>query len=280
MAFEYIDSSIDPLFPFGDNRDERIIVEFNGIIHSESEDIFYGLDGCPILEAHPFNTYQRLLTYTPDKVYEEIGYFRPVDLVYYLNDGQYIEMDEVNAILEYAKFNYDFSVSTHISMAEAIKNLMTADYVRNVTFVLANHRDTDILYLIDIIGKELLEKKGSILESNSNIIADIKSELLSMASTNPYTTIITNEYKLILDVLNDYKLYHADTNLFLLRNHSQNMRQRLNDNSVIFEELYTDKITHAINGDVSKSKLENLDFPIKAKFGRFSPTPFILNQDK
>ena len=85
---------------------------------------------------------------------------------------------------------------------------------------------------------------------------------------------ITNEYQLIIDILNDYRKYKADTTFFLLRNHSQNMEQLIKGDHISFIEKYTDQIIGAINGDVSKSKLENLDFPVKAKFGRFSPVPF------
>lgn len=279
MSFEYLNSVSDPLYPFGDNRDERIIVEFNGIIHSEAEDIFYGMSNNPILDYHPFNTYKRLLMYPADKIYEEIGYFRPEDLIQYLNDGEHIESDEVNAIIEYSLMNYDYSIATFISMAAAIRNIMKSDYVKQVTFVLSNNRYTDVLYLIDIIGKDLLDSKGAILETDdTNIVESIKDELLLGANSGmPYTTIITNEYRLILDVLKDYKKYKADTSLFLLRNHSQNMQQLVKDNNIIFNELYTDEIIGLINGDVSKSKLENLDFPVKAKFGRFSPIPFIID---
>ena len=38
----------DPLYPMGDNRDENIMVEFNGIIHSEAERVFYGMRDCAI----------------------------------------------------------------------------------------------------------------------------------------------------------------------------------------------------------------------------------------
>ena len=41
MAFEYLNNIRDPLYPVGGNRDERILIEFNGILHSEAEDIFY-----------------------------------------------------------------------------------------------------------------------------------------------------------------------------------------------------------------------------------------------
>lgn len=280
MAFEYLNNIRDPLYPEGGNRDERILVEFNGILHSEAEDIFYGMQDCPILEAHPFNTYQRLLSYKDtDKIYEEIGYFRPKDLVKYLNDGKEIDEDEINAIIEYSILNYDYALLTELSMLGALVNLAKVDYVKGITVVFANHRESDAKYLTTVFEKNILIKKFSVLESSQNtIITDIEKEIRDAANTTvPYTTVITNEYKIILDVLRNYKEYNADTMLFLLRNHSENMEQSIKGDSVKFKELYTDDITDIILGKFSKWDGKNpndIDFPAKAKFGRFSPTPF------
>lgn len=283
MAFEYINHIRDPLYPEGGNRDERILVEFNGILHSEAEDIFYGMQDCPILEAHPFNTYQRLLSYKDtDRIYEEIGFFRPKDLIRYLNDGQDIDEDEINAIIEYSILNYDYKFLTELSMLGALVNLAKVEYVKGITVVFTNHRESDAAYLATVFTKETLMQKFSVVESSPDIvITDMEKELKEAAdSNNPYTTIITNEYKLILDVLNKYEDYKAETTLFLLRNHSENMEQFVKGESenVRFRELYTDEITNIINGKYSKlntnDKLTEVDFPAKAKFGRFSPTPF------
>lgn len=283
MAFEYINHIRDPLYPEGGNRDERILVEFNGILHSEAEDIFYGMQDCPILEAHPFNTYQRLLSYKDtDRIYEEIGFFRPKDLILYLNDGQDIDEDEINAIIEYSILNYDYKILTELSMLGALVNLAKVDYVKGITVVFTNHRESDAAYLASVFTKETLMQKFSVVESSPDtVITDIEKELKDAAdSNNPYTTIITNEYKLILDILNKYEEYKAETTLFLLRNHSENMEQFVKGDSVTvtFRELYTDEITDIINGKYSKLNTNNIltgvDFPAKAKFGRFSPTPF------
>lgn len=281
MAFEYINHIRDPLYPEGGNRDERILVEFNGILHSEAEDIFYGMQDCLILEAHPFNTYQRLLSYKDtDRIYEEIGYFRPKDLIKYLNDGQDIDDDEISAIIEYAILNYDYKLLTELNMLGALVSLAKVDYIKGITVVFTNHRESDAAYLATVFTKEILMQKFSVLESSPNtVITDMENELKEAAdSNNPYTTVITNEYKLILDVLNKYKDYKAETTLFLLRNHSENMEQFVKDESVKFRELHTDEITNIINGEYSKlginNKLTEVDFPAKAKFGRFSPAPF------
>ena len=274
---ELLPTSRDPLYPMGDNRDENMLVEFNGIIHSEAERVFYGMRDCIILEAHPFKTYQTLLNLESDQIYEEIAYFRPRNLIRYLNDGEEIDEDEINAIIEYSNINYDFSTVTLLAMAGAIGNLFQSSYLKNVTFVMPDENSNNFMYLEDLYTPTIIQSKCNFLipDKDQSIINAMKEELLRAANANnPYTTIITNEYQLILEVLNNYKKYKADTDLFLLRNHSQNMEQSIKGDSVIYKELHTEEIIGAINGDVSKSKLENLNFPVKAKFGRFNPFPY------
>lgn len=280
MAFEYLNHIRDPLYPVGGNRDERILIEFDGILHSEAEDIFYGMKDCIVLEAHGFHTYDRLLSYNnPEKVYEEIGYFRPRDLIKYLNDGNEIDDDEINTIIEYSKMNYDYSIYTFLNMLGALETLARTDYVKGITIVFTNHRESDAKFLASMFDKELLTKKFSILESSTDtVIQDMEKEMLEATNKNiPYTTVITNEYQLIIDTLTDYRKYKTDTSFFLLRNHSQNMEQLIKGDSVYFNELYTDEITNIITGGFSDKNipdLSNINFPAKAKFGRFSPTPF------
>ena len=280
MAFDYLNNIRDPLYPVGSNRDERILIEFNGILHSEAEDIFYGMKDCVVLEAHGFHTYDRLLSYKdPEKIYEEIGYFRPRDLIKYLNDGNEIDEEEIDTIIEYSKLNYDYSVSTFLNMLGALETLARTDYVKGITIVFTNHRESDAAYLASMFNNDILTKKFSILESSTDtVIQDIEKEMLEASNANnPYTTVITNEYQLIIDILNDYRKYKADTTFFLLRNHSQNMEQLIKGDSVYFNELYTDKITNIITGGFSEDNIPdllNINFPAKAKFGRFSPTPF------
>mgnify|MGYP004451155415 FL=1 len=280
MAFEYLNHIRDPLYPVGGNRDEQILIEFDGILHSEAEDIFYGMKDCIVLEAHGFHTYDRLLSYNnPEKVYEEIGYFRPRDLIKYLNDGNEIDDDEISTIIEYSKMNYDYSTYTFLNMLGALETLARTDYVKGITIVFTNHRESDAKFLAAMFDKELLTKKFSILESSTDtVIQDMEKEMLEAANKNiPYTTVITNEYQLIIDTLTDYRKYKTDTSFFLLRNHSQNMEQLIKGDSVYFNELYTDEITNIITGGFSDKNipdLSNINFPAKAKFGRFSPTPF------
>ena len=162
-------------------------------------------------------------------------------------------------------------------MAGAIGKLFQSDYLKNVTFVMPDDSKNNYLYLLDLYTPDIITKKCNFLipDKGQSVIESMKEEILDKSNSKlPYTTIITNEYQLILDVLKDYKKYNADTALFLLRNHSQNMEQSIKGDSVFYKELHTEEIIGAINGDVSKSKLENLDFPVKAKFGRFKPFPY------
>lgn len=279
MQYDYISTKSDPLYPISNNQDERILIEFNGIIASEAEYIFYGIQDCPLLEIYPFDTYERLKNYSQDQIYEEIGYFRPRDLLLYLNDDKEIDEDDINYLLEYAYLNYDYSKVTYLAMTEAIKELLSSDFVKSVTFILSNQRVSDTLYLNDIYGEELLSKCSYIdMTKDDNILDVIKDEVREMGATNtPYTTLITNEYQAILDICNNYKEYNADALFYLLRNHSQNMKQSIKGESIIFDELYSDEIDKAINDDLENLDLENITTPIKSKFARFSPRPFVTN---
>lgn len=271
-------SKSDPLYPVSNNQDERLLIEFNGNIVSEAEYIFYGIQDCPILEIYPFDTYERLKRYPQEKIYEEIAYFRPEDLITYLNSGNPIDYNDIQFMIEYAKLNFDYSKITYLAMCEAIKELLKSNFVKSITFILSNFRQSDERYLIDIFGKELLNHKCSYLnlDHGDNICQEILHEVKMMADANtPYTTIITNEYQVILDICKKYKEYKADTVFYLLRNHSKNMKQSIKGDSVIFEELYTDKILNAINGDLDTFDLGNIKTPIKSKFARFAPKPFV-----
>lgn len=273
-----ISSKSDPLYPISNNQDERILIEFNGIIVSEAEYIFYGIEDCQILEIYPFNTYDRLKRYPQEKVYEEIAYFRPNDLITYLNDGNPLDPNDLQFMIEYAKVNFDYSKVTYLAMTEAIRELLESDFTKSITILFANNRKSDELYLLDTIGSDILNGKCSYLtlDHDDNIHDEILKEVKSMADANtPYTTIITNEYQVILDMCKNYKEYKADTVFYLLRNHSQNMKQSIKGESIIFEELYTDKILNAISGDLEKFDLMNIETPVKSKFARFAPKPFV-----
>lgn len=279
MPYNYINKKADPLYPLMNLQDERILVEFNGIIVSEAEIIFYGMEGCPIMEAHPFNTYDRLKNLPQDKVYEEIAYFRPYDLVHYLNDGAEIEYDEITSIITYARYNYKYTNFTYLAMAEAIKSLFSADFVKGITFIMQNSRDIELDVLYNLFGETAMEKCNILkIDHNDNTVEAIKDEILTYStSKHPYTMLITNEYQAIIDICKNFKEYNASTMAYLLRNHSQNMEQSIKDESVFFIEKYNDKINLAMYGDLDKENYSNLDYPVKSKFARFAPNPFIAD---
>lgn len=275
MPYDYITKTADPLYPLMNMQDERILIEYNGIIVSDAEIIFYGMEGCPIMEAHPFNTYERLKNLSSDKIYEEIAYFRPYDLVHYLNDGQDIEYEEITAIITYARHNYNYSKMTYLAMTEALRTLFNSEFVKGITIILQNPLDIDYNVLHALFG-DIVMQKCNILKINQddNIVDAIKEEILTFKNdTYPYTSLITNEYQAIIDICKNYKEYNASTMFYLLRNHSQNMEQSFKDESVFFTEKYNDKINLAMYGDPENRA--DYDYPFKSKFARFTPKPFI-----
>lgn len=280
MPYNIINSKSDPLYPITNLQKERLLIEVDGIIISDVELIFYGMKDCPILEAYPFNTYTRLLNKSHEEIYEEIAYFRPYDLVLYLNDGEDISYEEITAIINYAILNYDYSYYTYLAMTEALRNLLANDFVIGVSFIISEYNKTIVeKILVKLFNIELLKKCTFIeMTKEDNIIQVIKTELLRLCNNEtPYTSLITNEYQAIIDIATNYNDYNTSTMLYLLRNHSQNMEQSVKGELITFTEAYNDKINNVLYGDLDKPKLENLSYPIKSKIGRFTPKPYIID---
>ena len=200
-------TSRDPFYPMTNNQDENILVEFNGIIHSEAERIFYGMKDSILLEVHPFKTYRRLLKCSTDQIYEEIAYFRPIDLIRYLNDGEDIEDGEINAIIEYANLNYDYSIATLLSMAGAIGKLFQSDYLKNVTFVMPDDSKNNYIYLLDLYTPDNngVDTTGEKLTMDENQISNVTFTNVIMInipySGTIFTSVVFNCIGIILVII-------------------------------------------------------------------------------
>lgn len=273
-----MNSTYDPLFPISNRQNENILIEFNGNFLSEAEYIFYGLEGSNYLEGLSFDKYYELKKLSSDEIYNEIWFYRPDDLLLYLNSGIPIEPEIQTKMIMDAKQKYDFSTVTNLAMSEAISKLIRESFVKSITFVLNNNRKSDIRFIYDRIGDpELVANKCILLEvdHDTDIVSAMKTEIKNQSSTNnPYTTIITNEYQVILDVSKKYKEYNAATMFYLLRNHSKNMKQLIKGDSPSLVELHTDEILEVINGDMESPNFVLEDHPVKSKFARFDPIPY------
>ncbi len=271
----------DVIFPTGNgiNRDEYLLIEYPGIIHSEFEEIFYGLEGCGCLQIHDFNMYRQLLDKPELKVYKELAYFRPDDLITYLNDGNKLPDDEVQFIKEYTNLNYDYSHSVISSMSGALRGLGNSDFIKKIIIAFPEKVDVRIFqYTHDLFGEKILRDKAIVVENVDHLsrVEFLKSILAE--AEQPITTVITNEAQFIIDALADYKKYKCMDTFFILRNHSENMSLSLSEDGVIsFNEKYTDEIMSYINPRQDRL-IDELPLPLKSGFARYNPLPFTTEE--
>lgn len=276
----------DLLFPTGagvNQQDENILVEVDGILHSECEKIFYGLEGCALIQSLPFGVYRALLEYPPDKVYKELAFYRPDDLLTHLNDGKPLTDYQMRHAFEYSEQNYSFYPSIRTSMNVAISRLLREKFVKSIAFYFDRvPSNFDMQYLADTMPQDEIVEKGEVympehvhlseLEQGKALCAFVRDQFLT--HNHVFTTIITNHATAIINMLSAPEDYGVEKTLFLLRNHSKNMKTMLtSEGKVVFEELYTDEIVDLINPNPNRLT-EGFPLPLAAKFGRFSPLAF------
>ena len=287
------DQLLDPLYPIGESREENILIEFQGILHSEAEEIFYGLQGCGCLSLESFNQYHELLAeYNRLKmldaaearmyIYKEISFFRPRDLLRYLNDGKSLD-DRLNRYsreqyaLDYCCRNYDYRISTLTSLAGALIPLMSEDVIKHMTVLFPpNPGWRALAYLDQLYTPEIIKEKVyfALREENESPADAMFNIMEQCVDSNPFTTIVTNEASLIQRCLRAHTRFGDQGQFYLLRNHSENVRMVVDgENHVRFEEQGTKDIEDLILP--KKDRLINgLPLPLMVKFARFSPTPY------
>ena len=158
-------------------------------------------------------------------------------------------------------------------------NLIQADFVKSVTFVFNSANNVkDLCFLQDMLGEEILQSKAFIVacESDDRITNTILDEMKGAAEEkNPYTTIVTNSYDVVLKALSDHECYGCEDSFFLLRNNS--------DNCSLVQDPTSGKptIQEEGNGEIQriiypkKGRLINgLPLPLSAKFARFINIPY------
>lgn len=276
----------DLLFPTGagvNQQDESLLIEVDGILHSECEKIFYGLEGCDLIHSLPLGVYRTLLEYPPDKVYKELAFYRPDDLITHLNDGKPLTEYQMRHVFDYTEQNYSFHPSVRTTMNVAISRLLKEKFVKSVAFYFDRiPSNFDMQYLADTLPHDELIEKSEVympertytseLEQSDALCAFVKNQFV--VHKHVFTTIITNHATAIIDMLKSAEEYGVEKTFFLLRNHSKNMKTMLNsEGKVIFEELYTDQIVDLINPNPNRLT-KGFPLPLAAKFGRFSPLAF------
>lgn len=278
---------VDPLYPTGAgmNQDEYMLIEYKGILHSETEEILYGLIDCEVINMYPFRKYRELmkeLGNQPDQLYSETAFYQTDELITYLNDGEKLPPDAMAYIKRYCKVNYTFTPSVKLAFTVAMRRLISESYIKGVTIVFDSPEIAkDVHYLNDMLGEKYLQQKGKIVyldPENHPEIEDIPSlmaaEILEAnRAKKPYTTIVTNHIDLVEDCLISCEQVGLETAFFLLRNHSGNMKPvTLNTKEEVqYEEVGTKTIEDIINPNKYRTNEHGFHLPLLAKFARFSP---------
>lgn len=278
----------DVLFPTGAglNRDERILVEGDGILIPTCQKIYYGLPGCGIFHEYPFELYKKYQKkqLTPMEVFENFGWFNTSDLLDFLNDGIELTPDDKYFILSYCSENWNYGNALQLDMNVAIAKILKESFIKGVDIIFpVLPHDKDILYLQDTLNpsdtKEIADKIHIILPdygvSETEPISQILTEMASNSIESHYTTVITSEYNVVLHALQNYNEFFCEDTLFILRNHIGNViSYQGEDGNIHFQEKGTQEIIDIINPNQNRL-IDDLPLPLRAKFARFVPKPFI-----
>ena len=273
--------AVDHLYPTGENRPERLLIEYQGIMHSEAEEVFYGLSGVPKHDSVPFKRYFELREKdSPYDIYEEINFFRPKTLLKYLNYGAEIPNNIAESILQLCKYRYTFRPSTLTSFAGALVQLIQVDYIKGVTFIFNNEDCVkDLRYLNDIVGEKALNDKCDFIPCKDERTMKLAMlEILEEAQKedNPYTTVVTNQYDIVKDALTDYERYGTESTFFLLKNNSDNCDLKFENGKLVMIEKGNKDIEKIIYPQKDRL-IAGLPLPLSAKFARFNNDHYLRN---
>lgn len=278
----------DPLYPIGKNRDERILIEYDGILHSEAEEIFYGLKNAGCLHVYPFKKYHALIKQydamrlqntveAKHYIYKEISFFQPHDLLLYLNDGIEMTPEREDFALKQCRENYRYNPITLTSFAGALIPLVQEDIIKGVTIVFPKMWNFKmVMYLDKLYTHDTMKEKMLIaMPDQGENITDTLYNLMNTANddNNPYTTIITNEYEFIKKCLEDYTNFGDQGQLYLLRNHSGNTDMVMQDGKYKFIERGNDELESLIMPQKDRI-IDGLPLPLMVQFGRFVSMPY------
>ena len=215
-----------------DERDESFLIDVLGTWIPECEIIFYGLLNSPYAEE--FYKLRENSMFNPRDVYLDHCYFTAKDLVRYLSsvDDTLDDLpeEEINRAVQTALHNYTYVPSSETMIRHSIMEVMYHKFVKSVTLVYPwTPRPIDIMFLKRITPKTIFPKLNVASGSIPAVIHETKQR---------YTTIISNEIDQISFLVDHMKDYNVDSTLFLLRNHSENMKIQYNqDGSASFLSL-------------------------------------------
>ena len=252
-----------PLDASGD-RDESFLIDALGTWIPECDIILYGLMNSPIGERF-YKIRENIIT-DQLETYRSQCFFTARDLIRYLSSVDEslddLSEEEIAEAFQMALRYYQYTPSNETMMRHSIMEVMYHDFVKSVTLVYPwNIRPIDHLFIRRITPEKIFNK----LEV---AVGDIPSVVRS--SDRRYTTIITNELSDIKELTKDPKGNRVDTALFLLRNHSGNVKiTKGEDGEDTLVEIGSEELLPIFVDEktgIPKSQM---------RFGRFEPLLFV-----
>lgn len=224
-----------PLQFADDNRDEILLISFDGFIKNTSEGLVRTMlrNEEDWIEKYP--NLQTFELYDPDELYENTMIFHPSELLYLLSDGKVTEEDidhDLDTLLPTI-----FLQNSKITTFEfSLFQLLQQPFVKKVIFYReSTFYENEIMYI--------MEKYDEVIDKVSLSTGGI------FATIDEYhpTTIFTNEFYLI-DALFKKDIDPEDKLMVVLLNSNQNMKLD-GDNKFVYREDF-----NALIKEISKKE--------------------------
>lgn len=245
---------VDMLYPTGDgkNRDEYFLVEFDDIVISRVEQVFYGLLQLPGLRKR-FSGLDSFSIIDPTKFYYDYAILSPEQFLYEMDPEHQVPMEEYPAIIDECMTIDTWNYCSKTMMLYAIINLVDHQYLKRVDFISPRK----------IYPREFLHVHSLVKEAHEKLnflYGDIKAAIKDHPE---YTTIMTNSSQLVVELLKNYDTYHLDQTLLLIRNNFNNM-------TAVPSTVDPNQIDHWNESD--NDLIRELSDHTRCKVGRFYPT--------
>lgn len=243
---------VDMLYPTGEgkNRDEYFLVQYDDIVISRVEQIFYALLQMPE-ERQKYPGLEAFGVIDPFQFYYDYAIMSPLQFLMKMDTEQKLQVEDyletINKCLQMDTWRY----CSKTMMLYALLQLSQTKFVKKIDFIsqrLITHRE--FLHI------------NSLIPENHDKLGFLQGDILKLIEDRDYyTTIILDDIGILIELLKDTEKYHLNRTLLLLRNSLSSMEITKIPGSD--EDHYVEKYAQEII-DLTKGKT--------CKVGRFYPT--------
>ncbi len=243
-----------PIPMFAGSRDENYIIDYDSVMLNECEKVFYGL-----MYRHLGKTFPGVRDvdyYDPMKIYQELGFYHGVDLLYKLKGVKdAAEWKSVSDISEEEVFKvinqtYQYQTFQETAMRHYLMETAMFDFVKSVTVVFNRPiRKVDVEFLIKTIPKSVAPK---LILSESSFLQTITDKCGLDVSNFQFTTFVSSEMDDFVPLVSQPDIYKVRDCFLILRNHSGNTKMVVDKDQISFEPQRSDEILHFSAKNTSK----------------------------